>query len=300
MIVGGDAAAIRPEPRVSETVFLNGEFLPPAEAKVPVLDRGFIFGDAVYEVLPAYGRRLFRLREHLARLRYSLASVRISDPYDEARWSELLQTVVDRNPWPDQSVYLQVTRGVAQRDQPFPSPSVPPTVLIMSGPLRQPSAAQRAEGLRVITREDYRWLRCDIKTTSLIANCLLRQEAVDAGCAEVILLRDGNVTEASSANVFIVKDGIIVAPPKDHLVLPGITYDLVLELAKADELPFEMREIALAELYASDEVWLSSSIREVIAVTRVDGMPVGEGVPGPIYQSMYALYQNYKGRIGHE
>lgn len=283
---------------MSETVFLNGEFLAPAEAKVPVLDRGFIFGDAVYEVLPAYKRRLFRLREHLARLRYSLASVRIEDPYDEARWCELLQTVVDRNPWPDQTVYLQVTRGVAPRDPPFPVPPLTPTVLIMSSPLRQPTEAQRAEGLRVITREDYRWLRCDVKTTSLIANCLLRQEAVDADCAEVILLRDGKVTEASSANVFIVKNGVIIAPPKNHLVLAGITYDLVLELAKTERLPFELREITLAELYASDEVWLSSSIREVMPVTRVDGMPVGAGEPGPVYRSMYALYQNYKGRVG--
>lgn len=285
---------------MSETVFLNGEFLPPAEAKVPVLDRGFILGDAVYEVVPAYGRRLFRLREHLARLRNSLASVRITDPYNETRWTELLQTVVDRNPWPDQTVYLQVTRGVAPRDQNFPEPPVPPTVLIMSSPLRQPSDAQRAEGLRVITREDYRWLRCDIKTTSLIANCLLRQEATDVGAAEVILLRDGHVTEASSANVFIVKGGVILVPPKDHLILSGITYDLVLELARTERLPFEMRDITLAELYAADEVWLSSSIREVVPVTQVDGMPVGDGAPGPVYQTMYALYQNYKGRIGRE
>jgi len=279
---------------VSETVYLNGEFVPKSDAKVSVLDRGFIFGDAVYELLPAYNRRLFRLREHLARLRYSLASVRIANPYDDERWSELLQRVVDANPWDDQSVYLQVTRGVAPRDQPFPSPPVEPTVLIMSSPLRQPTEAQRAEGYKVITREDYRWLRCDIKTTSLIANCLLRQEAVDAGCAEVILLRDGKVTEASSANVFIVKDGIIVAPPKDHLILPGITYDLVLELAKAHELPFEMRDITLTELYASDEVWLTSSIREIMPVTVVDGMPVGNGAPGPVYRAMYALYQDYK------
>lgn len=285
---------------MSETVFLNGEFLPPAEAKVPVLDRGFLLGDAVYEILPAYGRRLFRLREHLARLRHSLASVRIADPYDEARWTELLQTVVDRNPWHDQTVYLQVTRGVAPRDHGFPMPPVTPTVLIMSGPLRQPTDAQRAEGLHVITREDYRWLRCDIKTTSLIANCLLRQEATDAGAAEVILLRDGHVTEASSANVFIVKGGVIVAPPKDHLILPGITYDLVLELAHTERLPFEMRDITLAELYAADEVWLSSSIREVIPVTQVDGMPIGKGTPGPVYRTMYALYQNYKGRTGRE
>src|SRR5690606_13392652 len=149
-----------------------------------------------------------------------------------------------------------------------------------------------------ITREDYRWLRCVDKTTSLIANCLLRQEAVDADCAEVILLRDGKVTEASSANVFIVKNGMHISAPKHHLDLAGITSCLVLDLAKTERLPFELREITLAELYASDEVWLSSSIREVMPVTRVDGMPVGAGEPGPVYRSMYALYQNYKGRVG--
>jgi Branched-chain amino acid aminotransferase/4-amino-4-deoxychorismate lyase len=284
---------------VGETVFLNGEFVPLSAAKVSVLDRGFMLGDGVYEIMPAYSRVLFRLKEHLARLRYSLGSVRISDPYDTTRWIDLLETVVDRNPWPDQTVYLQVSRGVAPRNQPFPSPAVAPTVLIMSSELCGPTDEERNAGFKVITREDYRWLRCDIKTTSLIANCLLRQEAAEANCAEVILLRGGKVTEASSSNVFIVKNDVIIAPPKDNLILPGITYDLVLELAKADGLPFEVREISVAELYAADEVWLSSSIREVVPVTMVDGMPVGEGVPGPVYGKVYGLYQDYKGRIGH-
>lgn len=284
---------------MSETVYLNGEFVPLSAAKVSVLDRGFMLGDSVYEIMPAYARTLFRLKEHLARLRYSLGSVGIADPYDTARWTELLEAIVDRNPWPDQTVYLQVSRGVARRDQPFPSPPVPPTVLIMSSELRGPADERRKAGFKVITREDYRWLRCDIKTTSLIANCLLRQEAVEAGCDEVILLRNGKVTEASSSNVFIVKNDVIIAPPKDHLILPGITYDLVFELAKADELPFEVREISVAELYAADEIWLSSSIREVVPVTTVDGMPVGKGAPGPVYGTVYGLYQDYKGRIRH-
>lgn len=284
---------------MSETVYLNGEFVPPSAAKVSVLDRGFMLGDGVYEIMPAYSRTLFRLKEHLARLRYSLGSVRISDPYDTARWTELLQAVVDRNPWLDQTVYLQVSRGVAPRDHVFPSPAVAPTVLIMSSELRGPTDEQRQAGFKVITREDFRWLRCDIKTTSLIANCLLRQEAAEADCAEVILLRNGKVTEASSSNVFIVKNDVIIAPPKDNLILPGITYDLVFELAKADGLPFEVREISVAELYAADEIWLSSSIREVVPVTMVDGMPIGEGVPGPAYAKVYELYQSYKGRIGH-
>ena len=284
---------------MSETVYLNGEFVPPSAAKVSVLDRGFMLGDGVYEIMPAYSRTLFRLKEHLARLRYSLGSVRISDPYDTARWTELLQAVVDRNPWLDQTVYLQVSRGVAPRDHVFPSPAVAPTVLIMSSELRGPTDEQRQAGFKVITREDFRWLRCDIKTTSLIANCLLRQEAAEADCAEVILLRNGKVTEASSSNVFIVKNDVIIAPPKDNLIARGLAYDLVFELAKADGLPFEVREISVAELYAADEIWLSSSIREVVPVTMVDGMPIGEGVPGPVYAKVYKLYQSYKGRIGH-
>lgn len=286
---------------MGETVYLNGEFVPLSEAKVSALDRGFLFGDGVYEVLPAYGRRLFRLDAHLARLRYSLAGIKLANPHDDARWRELLAAIVERNPWADQTVYLQVTRGDAgRRDQLFPVPPVAPSVFIMSSALQGPTEAQRETGVNVITREDFRWLRCDIKTTSLIANCLLRQEAVEAGCAEVILLRNGNVTEASSANVFIVKNGVIIAPPQDHLVLAGVTADLVLELAKEDGLPFEVREISLAELYAADEVWLSSSIREVIAVATVDGMPVGEGRPGPVCRRMHRLYQHYKARVSHE
>jgi D-alanine transaminase len=285
---------------MQETVYLNGEYLPPAEAKVPVLDRGFIFGDGVYEVIPAYGRVLFRLQEHLARLAYSLSEIRLENPHDNATWSRLLQTVVDRNPWDDQSVYLQVTRGVAPRSQEFPKLPVPQTVLIMSWALRSPTREQRAQGVALITREDYRWQRCDIKSVSLLANCLLRQEAEDAGCAETVLVRDGYVTEASACNVFLVKDGVIVNPPKDRLILPGITYDLVLELARANALPAEVRPVKREELFAADEVWLSSSTKEVLPVTKIDGKPVGDGKPGPMYARMYQLFQDYKARAARK
>lgn len=285
---------------MSEWVYLDGAFLPASEARISPMDRGFLFGDAVYELIPVYGRKLFRLKEHLARLRYSLGSTLIADPYDEARWTQVLNEVVKRNPWEDQSLYLQVTRGVApRRDQAFPQPPVPPTVFVMSSDLRGPTAEQREHGASIITREDYRWLRCDIKVTSLIANCMLRQEAAETGCAEVVLLRDGNVTEGSTSNVFVVKDGIVLTPPKDNMVLPGITYDLALELAKTAGMPFEVRPITLAELYAADEVWLSSSVREVLAVKSVDAMPVGAGTPGPVYRQMYALYQAYKAKVTH-
>lgn len=281
-----------------ETVYLNGDFVPLADAKISVLDRGFILGDGVYEVIPAYHRTPFRLQQHLARLAYSLSEIRLANPHDEASWRRLVQAVVDRNPWDDQSVYLQVTRGVAPRSQEFPKTPPPATVFIMSYAMRSPSREQREQGVAVVIRDDYRWHRCDIKATSLLANCLLRQEAEDAGCAEVVLVRDGHITEASTCNVFIVKHGVIVNPPKDRLILPGITYDLVLELARANGLPTEVRRVALAELFAADEAWLSSSTKEVLPVTRVDGKPVGNGKPGPLYARMYALFQDYKARAG--
>lgn len=283
---------------MGETVYLNGRFMAPEEAQIPVLDRGFIFGDAVYEVIPVYSRVLLRLDQHLARLQYSLDCIRLANPHSNAEWRELLQQIVMRNPWEDQGLYLQVTRGAARRDQAFPDPAVvKPTVFVMANDVRGPSAVQRREGVPVITREDYRWLRCDIKTTSLIANCLLRQEAAEAGCAEVVLLRNGKVTEGSASNVFLVKNGIIMTPPKDNLILPGITYDLVLELAHRHDLPFEVRELTVGELYAADEVWLSSSLREVLPVTTVDGIAIGNGKPGSVYERVYELYQVYKREV---
>ena len=275
--------------------YLNGEVMPLADARIPVLDRGFILGDGVYEVIPVYGRMLFRLEEHLARLAYSLRSIRLANPHDARTWATLLGTVVDRNPWDDQSVYLQVTRGVAPRSHEFPQ--TPPTVFIMANPLKTPPPESRERGVAVVTREDYRWRRCDIKSVSLLANVLLRQEAEDAGAAETVLLRDGNVTEASASNVYVVKNGVIASPPKDNLILPGITYDLVLELARGAGLPVEVRPVAAAELLAADEVWLSSSTREVQPVTRVDGKLVGTGRPGPGFARMYQLFQDYKARV---
>jgi len=281
---------------VDQIVYLNGEYLPLAEAKIPVLDRGFIFGDGVYEVIPAYGRALFRLSEHLARLEHSLRSVRIANPHDTAGWRALLESVVARNPWDDQSIYLQVTRGVAPRSQEFPKESVRPTVFVMASPLKMPTAEQRANGVAVVTREDYRWRRCDIKSVSLLANCLLRQEAEDVGAAETVLIRDGNVKEASTCNVFLVKDGVILNPPKDNLILHGITFDLAIDLAREAGIPLQTREVKREELFAADEVWLSSSAREVLPVTTVDGKRIGNGRPGPVYARMHQLFQDYKAR----
>jgi len=281
---------------MSQTVYLNGEYMPLAEARVPVLDRGFIFGDGVYEVIPVYGRVALRLREHLERMQRSLDAIRLANPLAIDAWTKLVGAIIARNPWDDQAVYIQVTRGVAPRDQAFPA-GAQPTVFVMANPMSKPTAEQREKGVGVITAEDFRWKRCDIKSVSLLANCLLRQMAADAGCVEAVLLRDGLVTEASTSNVFAVKHGVIVTPPKDHRILPGITLDLVLDLAREAGLPLEVRPLPEAELRAADEIWVSSSTKEVLPVTALDGAPVGNGRPGPMYARMYQLYQDYKARI---
>jgi len=281
---------------MTQTVYLNGEFMPLAEARVPVLDRGFIFGDGVYEVIPVYARAPLRLAEHLARLQNSLDAIRLKNPLTSDEWTHLVGQVIERNPWDDQSIYLQVTRGVAPRDQAFPA-GVAPTVFVMANPMSKPTAEQRERGVGVITAEDFRWQRCDIKSVSLLANCMLRQLAADAGCVEAVLLRDGHVTEASTSNVFVVTRGVIASPPKDRSILPGITLDLVLDLAREAKLPLEVRPVPERELREADEIWVSSSTKEVLPVTMLDGKPVGDGKPGPMYTRMHELYQEYKARL---
>jgi len=278
---------------VSDMVFLNGEILPIEQAKVPVLDRGFIFGDGIYELVPVYSRVPFRLEEHLARLERSLSEVRIKNPYTRAEWREVIQRLIAAQPFEDQGLYFQVTRGVAKRDHAFP-PGVEPTVFAMSSPLVNPPAALVERGAAARSAADFRWQRCDIKSISLIGNCLLRQVSADAGEAETILFRDGLLTEASASNVFIVKAGIIQAPPKSKLILPGITYDVVVELARDAGLPLQLREVAEAEVRAADEIWVTSSSKEILAIVSLDARPVGEGKPGPVFRRMYALYQEFK------
>jgi D-alanine transaminase len=281
---------------MSEIVYLNGEFMPLESARVPVLDRGFIFGDGVYEVIPVYSRRPFRLPEHLARFRRSHDAIRVEYPLDDAEWTRLVHDLVARNAGDDQSVYLQVTRGVAKRDHAFPK-DAKPTIFGMSSPLSTPSREIVEKGVSAVTTIDYRWHKCDIKSTSLLANCLLRQVAADAGAAEVVMFRDGFLTEGSSSNVFAVKNGTILATPKDHHVLPGITYDVVLELAKSGGLPCEVRPITEEEVRSADEIWVTSSTKEVLAVTTLDGKPVGSGKPGAVFRRAHQLYQEFKRTI---
>ena len=277
----------------TDIVHLNGEYMPLAEARVPVLDRGFIFGDGVYEVIPVYSRHAFRLVEHLHRLQKSLDSIRLANPHSDAEWSQLVQEMIERNDGDDQSIYFQITRGVAKRAHEFPA-QVKPTVFMMSTPLLTPPQEQIDHGIACITGTDFRWLMCDVKSVALLGNCLLKQTAVDAGAAEIVLFRDGHLTEAAACNVLVVQDGVLLAPPKDNLILPGITYNVVLELAAANQIPLEMRAASEQEVRAAQEIWITSSTKEVLAVTCLDGAAVGDGKPGPLFRRMHALYQDFK------
>jgi D-alanine transaminase len=275
-------------------IYLNGEFMPIGEARIPVLDRGFIFGDGVYEVVPVYSGHPFRLGEHLRRFQNSMDTIRIRNPHSDAEWTRLTREIVDRNGGGDLQVYYHVTRGVApKRDHAFP-PGIAPTVFMMANPLVTPPAGQIRDGASAVTAADNRWLRCDIKSISLLANCLMKQFAVDHGAAEVVMFRDGFLTEGSSSNIFAAKNGVLLAPPKDNLILPGITYDVVIELARANRMPLEVRRVAEAETRSADELWITSSTKEVLAIATLDGKPVGTGRPGPLFQKMHGWYQDFK------
>lgn len=275
------------------TVYLNGEFMPLAAARIPVLDRGFIFGDGVYEYIPVYSAKPFRMREHLARLQASLDGIRLPNPYAAEVWQQRIHALIAAQDFDDQALYIQITRGVAPRDAAFPA-NTPPTVFMMAHPLPTPSTELKASGVNAITAADNRWLRCDIKAVSLLPNVLLRQMSVDAGCAETVLLRDGFLTEGTASSIFVVQAGVLLAPPKSHLVLPGITYDIVLELAARHGIPCRVRPISETEVRSADELWLASSPKEVLAIVTLDGKPVGDGRPGPMIRRMDALYQQYK------
>lgn len=277
-------------------VYLNNEFLPASQACVPVLDRGFIFGDGVYEVIPAYGGKLFRLDEHLQRLQNSLAAVRIPNPLSTEGWQMMLNELIAQNTGDDQSIYLQVTRGCAQRDHAMPNDPAP-TVFAMSNPLHPVNEDIRQQGVAAISLDDIRWQRCHIKAISLLPNILLRQEALDQNAAEAILIRDGLATEGAASNLFIVTDGTLITPPTGPFLLPGITRDLILELAASNDIPHREGDITQTDLKNADEIWLTSSTKEILSVTQLDGNPIANGQPGPLYQRMLALYQDYKQQL---
>lgn len=277
-------------------VFLNGELLPLSEARIPVLDRGFIFGDGIYEVIPLYNGKPFRGAQHLARLSRSLASIGIPNPYSETEWLAQIDGVVKANGLADQMIYMQVTRGVAKRAHAFPK-DVTPTVLIMTNPMALPPASAVQQGVACVTMEDRRWLNCQIKSTSLLGNVLAAQVAAEAGVTEAIQFRDGYLTEASSSNVWIVKQGRVAAPPKDNLILEGIRYGLMEELCEAMDISIEARRITRDEVFAADEVMISSASKELLPVVTIDGKTIGNGQPGPVFQRLFAAYQAAKAAL---
>lgn len=278
--------------------WLNGSFLPLAEARVSVLDRGFVFGDGVYEIVPVYSRRPFRLDEHLRRLQHSLDGIRLANPLTPDAWRALACELVARQNFDDQSLYIQVTRGAPGESQPlrdhaFPVDAVP-TVFAYAQALKTATAEQKAAGVCAITAPDPRWQRCDLKAISLLANVLMRQQAVEAGCAETIMLRDGLLTEGAASNIFVVRDGLLRTPAPSPHMLTGITYDVVLELAAANGIPHAVGPVPEADLRTADEIWMTSSTKEIMSVVRLDGAPVGAGVPGAMARHMDALYRQFK------
>ena len=278
-------------------VFLNGSLVPQEDACVSVMDRGFLFGDGVYEVIPVYGGRPFRLTQHLKRLHNSLYAIRLDNPFNHEEWAKILQTLVDQRPGEDQSLYLQVTRGVdTQRDHRFPQ-GVDPTVFAMSTLSNKPANQTTENGVNAITLKDIRWEHCNIKAITLLPNVLLRQQALEAGAAEAILLRDGWATEGAASNLFIVRDGLLITPPKGPRLLPGITRDLVLELAVANGIPFREADITEQQMRDAVEIWLTSSNKEIMPVINLDEIPVGGGVPGQLFHHMIALYRDYKSAV---
>jgi len=277
--------------------YLNGSFIPLAEAKVSVLDRGFIFGDGVYEVIPVYGRRLFRFDEHMARLSRSLSKLRIANPHGSAEWLEKCRRLIAAQPADDQLVYIQITRGVALRDHVMPTDIVP-TVFMMANTMKPPTPEQRHKGVACVSARDFRWERNDIKCTSLLGNVLARQISADHGAVETIMFRDGHLTEASASNVWVVHEGALLGPPKGDHVLEGIRYELLRELCEEEGIAYNLRPIAEAEVAAADEILLSSATKEVLPVTLLDHEPVGHGAlrgkPGPVYAKLYEAYQQAK------
>ena len=280
----------------SPIAHFNGELLPLDEIRVSPLDRGFIFGDGVYEVIPAYGGRLLRAREHFSRLQRSMDEIRLANPHTVDGWIHEVDRLLAHHPG-NQAVYIQVTRGVPpKRDHVIPK-GLAPTVFMMATPLSTPSPEMVEKGVACVTAKDFRWEKCHIKSTSLLGNVLARQVSADAGATETILFRDGFLTEAAASNVFVVKGGRVAAAPQDNHILLGITYELLTELAREGRLDFAIRPIPEAEVRAADEIWLSSSTKEVLAVTTLDGKPVGAGVPGPVFRRMHALFQAYKAKL---
>lgn len=275
--------------------FLNGEFTPLRDAKISVLDRGFIFGDGIYEVIPVYFGVPFCFDEHIARLERSLAELQIDNPYSRDEWRAIATQLAAPQGKAPQAIYFQVSRGVAPRDHVMVR-GLRPTVFAMVNPLPPVADAVRAKGVTCVTADDFRWQKAHIKSTSLLGAVLARQISVEAGATETVMFRGDWLSEASSSNVWIVKDGTLIGPPKDNLVLTGIRYGLLERLCRDSGIPFALRRVSRDEVFGADELLLSSATKEVLPVVTLDGQAIGNGHPGPIYQSLYAAYQQAKQR----
>ncbi|MDB5891613.1 MAG: D-amino acid aminotransferase [Polaromonas sp.] len=311
-----DSSALHSVPEASDSLpdapcYLNGEYTPLKDAKISVMDRGFIFGDGVYEVVPAYAGHLFRFTEHMARLDRSLAELRIANPLGADQWRAIALQLIANSPGyqrssglndaqttaNDRLIYIQLSRGVAMRDHAMP-PGLKPTVFMMCNPMKLPSAQQRSDGVACVTAADFRWEKAHIKSTSLLGAVFARQISVDAGAAETIMFRGNYLSEAAASNVWVVKNGKVMGPPKDRLVLEGIRYGLIEQMCQSAGIAFELRRISRDEVLTADEILLSSATKEVLPVTSLDGRPVGNGEaagkPGPVYARLYAAYQQAK------
>lgn len=279
----------------AQTVYLNGHFLPMTESQISTQDRGFLFGDGVYEVIPVYQQQLFEFEAHLQRLKNSLIATQITNPLSDTEWKNLLDELIARHPWQDQFIYLQVTRGIQMTRDHLPADNLTPTVYAYTNPLK-PVAEQIIEhGIKVVTLEDIRWLRCDIKAITLLPNVMLKLAAKAQGADDAILVsREGLVTEGSASNVFVIKNGVLMTPPNGHKILPGITRMVIEKLAEQHNMPLIETDLSAEDLKNADELWLTSSTKEALPITYLDGQPVGTGRPGKIWQLLRQHYQVYK------
>lgn len=278
-------------------VYLNGEYLPLEEAKISVLDRGFLFGDGIYEVIPVYGQKLFRAEHHLQRLHDSLKGIQISIDITTAQWMAIFRTLIKAHPQQEIAIYLQVTRGTMQKRLHTWNQTLTPNILVMCTPAEYPSQDLETRGVKAITLDDIRWEYCQLKTTNLLANVMLRQKAIDKQAVEAILIRDGYAIEGAASNLFIVQDDILITPPKGNHLLGGITRDLVLEICRENKVLYRETFISEDELHSADEVWITSSTKEIVPVTTLNQHKVGKGVPGPLWLKMIQLYQDYKNSV---
>ena len=280
-----------------QQAWLNGEWCRLDEARISPLDRGFLFGDGVYEVIPVYNRKVFALGPHLKRLQHSLSATRIPNPYTDDEWRKLCHDLIQRHPWTNQSLYIQVTRGLQPKRDHTPENCLVPTVFAYSNELTPLPESLLQTGIRCITVEDIRWMRCDIKAITLLPNIMMKMAAQEAGADDAILMRNGMVVEGTASNVMIVESHTLVTPPLDHCLLGGITRQVLLHVAKESGLEVKEEPISLLRLHQADEIWLTSSTKEALPVVEIDGQTVGKGVPGPIWKQMRAAYAAAKKRF---